>query len=105
MTLVNITLDQEEQDFLLGIAGKGDAGLIRPHVILNIAQRILRARDDSPWSNEEDEYIRRSIEGLRHRVPDDTVHFHTEMQSHSGYAEHSHEVRPDPLWVKRSKGS
>ena len=102
MTLVNITLDQEEQDFLLGIAGKGDAGLIRPHVILNIAQRILRARDDSMFKDLPAPDPENGIGVMRAEA---AKVLHTGMQSHSGYAEHSHEVRPDPLWVKRSKGS
>lgn len=108
MTLVNITLDEDEQAFLLVLGDNNP----RKIALVSVAEKIRRARDDTPWTvrdvkppTTEDGNSRlaamRAIGQDRH--PGYPVH--TGMQSHSGYAEHSHEVRPDHLGVKRSEGS
>ena len=53
MTLVNITLNEEQQAFLLGIAGRGE-GTFRPHVAIGIADLVQRARDASMFEEVSD---------------------------------------------------
>ena len=45
MTLVSITLDQEEQDFLLVL---GDSNPSKT-ALVSVTEKIRRAQDDTPW--------------------------------------------------------
>lgn len=66
MTLVNITLTEDEQDFLLVLAGKADdtVKVIRPVIAIGIADKIRTARDDTRWEvyppNDEDGHQRKA---------------------------------------------
>ena len=48
MTLVNITLDPDEQAFLLVL---GDNNPSKP-ALVSVAEKIRRAQDVSPWEGE-----------------------------------------------------
>lgn len=44
MTLVNITLTEDEQEFVIALSGKGDVRYLHPHFAVDIAEKIRRAR-------------------------------------------------------------
>jgi hypothetical protein len=44
MPVITITLDDGEQDFILGIAGQGETGKITPDTALSIAAKVREAR-------------------------------------------------------------
>jgi len=48
VNLVAITLDEDEQAFLLGVAGTGFF-VHSPDIALSIAAKVRRAKDVSPW--------------------------------------------------------
>lgn len=47
---VAITLDEEEQDAILGIAGRGTKPY-KPHMFISMADKVEKARED-PFLNE-----------------------------------------------------
>lgn len=50
MALVNITLTEKEQEFLLGIAGDPSVKLVIPVTARSIAGKIRRAQDTEEWT-------------------------------------------------------